>query len=110
MATKDIIAAGKTKKPEDKKKPNHPVSEKFEYTLSTGYTVHAAFIENIPYKVFKGIATMDAAEGQDALFQAVMSEEDFAIFDENVLMGELMEFLERWQEESATTLGELGAS
>lgn len=109
MAAKDIIASG-AKKPEDKKKPNHPVSEKFEFTLSTGDTIRAAYIENIPYKVFKNIATLDAAEGQDALFQAVMSEEDFEIFDDNVLMGELMEFLEQWQEESATSLGELGAS
>lgn len=108
MAKNTTVPAG-AKQPEDKKKAKHAVNERFEFTLSTGDVIHAKYVENIPYKVFKNLSSMEDVEGQDELLRAVLGD-DFAVWDENVLMGEMMDFLNEWQEASAITLGEAGAS
>ena len=107
---KNTTVPADAKQPEDKKKAKHGVNERFEFTLSTGDVIHAKYVENIPYKVFKKLSNMENVEGQDELLLAVLGDDDFKVWDENVLMGEMMDFLTAWQEASALSLGELGAS
>ena len=97
------------KKPEDNKKARHPKSEKFTFTTDDGDTIQATYIENLPYKFVKELAGKDDADVQDAFIAKILDDDAQKVFDE-LTIGEVTEFFEKWSEESALTLGELGAS
>ena len=97
------------KKPEDNKKKRHPKSEKFTFTTDDGDTIQATYIENLPFKFVKELHGKPDEEVQDTLIGQILEADDQQTFDE-LTIGEVMDFFEKWQEESALTLGELGAS
>ncbi len=98
-------AAG-AKEPEDKKKPRHKKSERFEWTSDDGDTLKAAYVENLPYKLAKEFRSIPEEEVQERIVAEILSPEDVEIFDA-LTIGEVLEFLEQWQEESSISLGEL---
>ncbi|WP_104164672.1 hypothetical protein [Arthrobacter sp. SX1312] len=109
MAQTNTAASAKAagaKTPDDKKKPRHKKSERFKWTSDDGDLLQAIYVENLPYSLVEGFAEIKDTEVQKVLINTILSEEDAATF-RDLTVGEVMEFLEQWQEESSITLGEL---
>ncbi|MEG9248006.1 hypothetical protein V6S67_07905 [Arthrobacter sp. Soc17.1.1.1] len=104
--TAEAAKAAGAKTPEDNKKPRHHKNDRFEYTTDDGAVLRAKYVENLPYKLAKEFRTIPEEEVQDRIVAEILSPEDVETFDE-LTIGEVLEFLEQWQEESAISLGEL---
>ena len=95
------------KQPEDKKKPFHPKSELFEFTTDEG-VLRVPYIENLKrshLRVMAGATQDTAMDVEDEFFKLILDADSFKVFEEMTL-GEQKTFQEKWDEESAISLGE----
>lgn len=109
-AAKNTVALAKdagAKTPEDNKKPRHKKSERFTWTADEGQVLSAVYVENLPYGAVMRFQKLEPAEAQESIISIILSEEDKKIFNEVLSVGEVMEFLDAWQEASSISLGEL---
>ncbi|MHA7145440.1 hypothetical protein ACX80U_12055 [Arthrobacter sp. TmT3-37] len=105
--TTELAKDAGAKTPEDKKKPRHKKHERFEWTSDDGHTLSAVYVENLPYGAVMQFQKLEPAEAQDSIIGLILNEEDRKLFNEELSVGEVMEFLDQWQEESSISLGEL---
>lgn len=109
------------KTPQDYKRPvkkgkkvePHDPSELFSYEAPhSGVTVTLPFTENIPTGSIRR-AARKGGEDQAAFYFALMEDllgDDFEDVIDPLLNRELAEMIQRWEEESATSVGESSAS
>lgn len=94
------------KKPQDHKMVRHPKSEKFVFEVEGEGAITVPFIENIPFGVIEDFRGLDEEEAMRHLFDALMDEESTRV-RRAMTIGELMDFMEEWNEQSSISLGEL---
>lgn len=95
-----------TKKPQDHKKPRHPKTAKFVYK-GDDVTIELPYIENISMGVMLDVQDKagDQAEAMQLMMTAVIGDEWREELSK-LSLGEFQELQERWNEESAISLGE----
>lgn len=106
--------APQDRRPKAKKKIEpHDPSETFTYAAPhSGITVELPYTENITAGVIRRASL--AADGDQSAFYFAMMEEilgdDFEETIDPLLSRELAEMVQKWEAESATTMGESSAS
>lgn len=95
-----------SKTPEDHKKQYHAKSETFSFTCETG-TVTLPYVENVPRKLAKQVGKVanEGGDADEALFGKIMDKKSYAVLEEMTL-GEYDQFTDKWNEESAISMGE----
>ena len=105
--TTEAARSAGAKTPEDKKKPHHKKSERFVFEIDEGTKVSAVYVENIPYATIEAFNELgDSNKVQAAIIDAILSEEDAKTLRGEFTYGEVGDFFDQWNEESAIKLGE----
>lgn len=93
------------KKPEDHKKKHNPKSVLFEFETDEG-TISFPFVENIPMGVFEDVMGLeDQGEAVRTMLDGLMDEDSRAL-RRKMTFAEFQEMLDKWNDESAMSLGE----
>ena len=93
------------KTPQDRKKKAHAKTELFEFSTDEG-TLRFPYIENIPMGIFEDVMEQEnEAAGVRMLLEGIMDEETQAL-RRKMTFGEFQDMLDKWNEQSAITLGE----
>lgn len=83
----------------------HDPSEKFVFTTRDGeLTFTLPYLENLTRRQVKAVQAAEKEDADEVLFKLLLSEEEFEQLDDLTLWDQ-RELMERWNSESAVSLG-----
>lgn len=94
------------KKPQDHKRKYHDVNDLFEFVTRKGDKLEMPYLENVDYGVIEDMMGLSQEEQTKYLLTNLLSEDDYQTLRKNGL-ADFVDLIEKWNEESAVTLGEL---